>query len=75
MKPELYVHTGSLNKAPQLLCPSRIHTAYSMTPNTHMRFTHQINTSASEASHMCDNPAKLRLRACHVSSVQLQHSG
>lgn len=49
--------------------------SYSMTPNTHMRFTHQINTSASEASHVCDNPAKLRLRACHVSSVQLQHSG
>lgn len=46
-----------------------------MTPNTHMRFTHQINTSASEMSHVCDNPAKLRLRACHVSSVQLQHSG
>lgn len=74
MKPELYVHTGSLDKAPQLLCPSTI-CSYSMTPNTHMRFTHQINTSASETFHMCDNPAKLRLRACHVSSVQLQHSG
>lgn len=65
--------TGSLNKAPQLLCPSTI-CSYSMTPNL-LRFTHQINTSASETSHICDNPAKLRLRACHVSSVQLQHSG
>lgn len=30
VKPELYVHTGSLDKAPQLLCPSTIyvHTAW-----------------------------------------------
>lgn len=43
----------------------QIHTCDLLTRLTHLhqrRFT-------------CDNPAKLRLRACHVSSVQLQHSG